>query len=122
MLKLAVANGGVKLDSYEGNHKFYIRNGFEPVSWCKWSDDLADMGWMNQDWLKANGLPENISTAALRKIPNDQLNPKREDIIFYRYTGKESPYTTRESFKASIPESVDYDAAKEARDKALKRK
>ena len=34
LIQLAVANGGTKLDSYAGNHKFYCKNGFEPVSWC----------------------------------------------------------------------------------------
>ncbi len=35
LLAMAVQNGGVKLDSYEGNHGFYDKCGFEPVSWCK---------------------------------------------------------------------------------------
>ena len=34
LLKLAVENGGKKLDSYSGNHGFYVKCGFEAVSWC----------------------------------------------------------------------------------------
>ncbi|WP_252899456.1 hypothetical protein [Lactococcus fujiensis] len=52
LLKLAVENGGTKLDSYAGNHLFYTKNGFEPISWCKWDDEYAPEGW--------NGKPENI--------------------------------------------------------------
>lgn len=63
ILKEAVKQGGVKLDSFSGNHKFYQKCGFEPVSWCRWEDDQAP-----EDW--------------------DSNRDKREPIIFYRYTGK----------------------------------
>ena len=63
ILKEAVKQGGVKLDSFSGNHRFYQKCGFEPVSWCRWEDDQAP-----EDW--------------------DSNRDKREPIIFYRYTGK----------------------------------
>lgn len=63
ILKEAVKQGGVKLDSFSGNHVFYQKCGFEPVSWCRWEDDQAP-----EDW--------------------DSNRDKREPVIFYRYTGK----------------------------------
>lgn len=94
LLQFAVKNGGKKLDSYAGNHEFYIRNGFEPVSWCKWDDAYAPKGW------KESGA-------------------KPEHIIFYKYTGKKSEYDTAEKFFESVPASRDYDTAYEERDKQL---
>ena len=41
ILKMAVDKGGIKLDSFEGNNKFYQTNGFEPVSWCKFDREYA---------------------------------------------------------------------------------
>ena len=38
LIKFAVKNGGVKLDSFSGNHKFYTRNGFEPESWTSFNE------------------------------------------------------------------------------------
>ncbi len=94
LLQFAVKNGGTKLDSYAGNHAFYIRNGFEPVSWCKWKEEFAPDGW------KESG-----------------ENP--EHIIFYKYTGKKSEYDTAEKFFESVPACKDYDTAYEERDKQL---
>lgn len=90
----AVAAGGVKLDSYEGNHGFYIKCGFEPVSWCKWDGDYAPDGW-------------------------DADRDKPEDIIFYKYTGGRSSYATPDDFKSAIPASSDYGAAQKARDDSI---
>lgn len=127
LLQMAVDAGGVKLDSYDGNHGFYVSHGFEPVSWCKWNDNAADEGWINQDWLKVNGLPSDITTAELRKIPNSSLAVPREDIVFYKYTGSSTKFASREEakehlsrFKATVdPHGTDYGAAYEARDKSL---
>lgn len=120
LIQMAVENGGKKLDSYDGNHGFYAKCGFEPRSWCKWDDAGADEGWISQDWLKANGLPANITTAELRKIPNSALKVPREDIIFYEHTGKPSPYRTAEDFKKAVSASSDYGAAQQARDSMIK--
>ena len=94
LLAMAVENGGKKLDSYSGNHSFYTKCGFEPVSWCEWNDEYAPDGWTEE-------------------------RDAREPIIFYKYTGK----MTRESaedFFARVSASKDYDAAKNSRDKSMK--
>ena len=95
LLKIAVANGGKKLDSYEGNHKFYTRNGFEPVSWCKWDDEFTPPGW---------------------KAGRDE----KEDVIFYKYVGKPISESI-EDFKARVPVSADYGAAQKLRDEGIKK-
>ena len=90
LLNEAVRNGGSKLDSYEGNYRFYCRNGFEPVSWCKWDGRFAP-----DDWKKA-------------KV-------KKEDIIFFKYTGKQ--YTEdKNDFKNRIKASKNYNNAMKKRD------
>lgn len=94
ILAFAVKNGGTKLDSYDGNHGFYVKCGFEPVSWCAWNGDYAP-----DDWSESRDVPENI--------------------IFYKYTGKTSPYATAEEFYDAVPASADYDSAYAERDKQL---
>lgn len=100
LLAFAVKNGGDRLDSYEGNHRFYVKNGFEPVSWCKWDDEYSD-GAIEQGW-----------------------NPKRdkkEAIVFYKYVGKGNVKNQDlDDFKASVPASGDYDTAMEARNATIK--
>ena len=93
LLKDAVKNGGIKLDSYSGNHKFYIRQGFEPISWCKF-----DENYVNPDWFKSDNKPE--------------------DVIFYKYTGRINSIRLEE-FKKMIPASRDYDTAEAMRDRML---
>lgn len=94
----AVEAGGIKLDSYSGNHTFYVKCGFEPVSWCKWDDKYAPAGW-------------NASRDA------------REDIIFYKYVGKKGSYSSEtlnvDNFLSSTPASKDYDTAKAVRDSKI---
>lgn len=113
LMQKAVEAGGTKLDSYDGNHGFYQKCGFEPTSWCKWSDEYAPA-----DWKKANGLAPDISPAELGRIPDSALKVGREDIIFYRYTGRVSAGGAAD-FKSRVPASEDYDAAYSARDAAL---
>ncbi len=123
LMNLATENGGVKLDSYSGNHGFYVKCGFEPVSWCEWDDNGADEHWINQDWLKANGLKSDISTAELSKISDSSLAVPREPVVFYKYTGNTGPYSAASldvnNFLASTPASTDYDAAQAARDSMI---
>lgn len=97
ILKEAVKQGGVKLDSYGGNHKFYQQCGFEPVSWCRWEDKHAP-----EDW-------------------NENFD--REHIIFYKYTGKvpDRIETPNEFFRRMKP-SIDYDAAYKVRENSLREK
>lgn len=56
--------GGTKLDSFSGNHGFYIKAGFEPVTWVGW-DKTYETHMIEQGW----------------KPGID----KREPIIFYRF-------------------------------------
>lgn len=62
LIQEAVKNGGIKLDSFSGNHKFYMKNGFSPISRCEYNEEYAPDGW-----LKGRDKPE--------------------DVVFYRYTG-----------------------------------
>ncbi|MCD7805701.1 MAG: phage portal protein [Oscillospiraceae bacterium] len=98
LMKLATENGGTKLDSYSGNHGFYVKCGFEPVSWCKWDDQYAPDGW-------------------------DASRDNREPIVFYKYTGNTGPHSAESlnvnNFLASTPASADYDAAQAARDSKM---
>lgn len=41
MIQQAVANGRKKSDSYVGNHKFYCKNGFEPICWYEFNEEYA---------------------------------------------------------------------------------
>ena len=93
LIQQAVANGGTKLDSYAGNHKFYCKNGFEPVSWCAFNEEYAPHDW-------------------------DKNRDKPEPIIFYRYTGKKSTESAEE-FYVRVPASEDYDTAMEMRDNKM---
>ena len=92
LIQLAVANGGTKLDSYAGNHKFYCKNGFEPVSWCAFNEEYAP-----HDWKK---------------------DYDKEPLIFYRYTGKKHVESVEE-FYTRVEESKDYDTAMEIRDNKI---
>lgn len=92
LLARAVVNGGVKLDSYSGNHDFYTKNGFEPVSWVRWDDRYAPNEW------------------------NESYD--REPIIFYRYVGH--PVTeTAEQFMARVNPSKRYTRAMNVRDRTI---
>ena len=109
ILESAVQNGGDRLDAYEGIYGFYVKCGFEPVSWCKWNDDYAP-----DDWKKANGL-----TGDSWKGKELNLDVKREDIIFYKYTGKRHTESVDE-FKQRVQASNDYDEAQVKRDNSIK--
>lgn len=95
LIQQAVANGGTKLDSYAGNHDFYSKNGFEPVSQCAFNEEYAPHDW------KSN-----------------TVGYEKEAIIFYRYTGKKSTESSKE-FCARVPASVDYDTAMQIRDNKM---
>lgn len=99
LIQHAVKMGGKKLDAYEGIYDFYVKNGFEPVSWCKWSDDFAP-----EDWKKAN---------------KNGANVEREDIIFFKYTGNKTHESLQE-FKNRVKSSNDYDEAMNKRDVEIK--
>lgn len=91
LLKMAVANGGKKLDAYSGIFGFYTKCGFEPVSWCEFDEQYAP-----PDWVKGRDEPE--------------------PVIFYKYTGNKSQFEDTNEFFAAVPASADYGAAQETRD------
>lgn len=111
ILRNAVLMGGTKLDSFSGNHGFYCKCGFEPVSWCDFDDEYAP-----DDWLKRNGI-EPGDTSWYGRSENE-LRQKREPIIFYQYTGKVTSESAKD-FCNRVPPSNDYMAAEKARDEMI---
>ena len=94
LLKLAVENGGKKLDSYSGNHGFYVKCGFEAVSWCEFDEQYAPPGWVKG-------------------------RDKPEPVIFYKYTGQSNQSRNEQDIFNSIPASDDYDSAQAARNQSI---
>lgn len=104
LLGEAVKMGGVKLDSFDGNHGFYVSQGFMPVSWLKFNKEYAPDGWSK------SGCGE-------------------ENVIFYRYVGKgnvpakymdASVFCSPGNGKEFTGENA-YDDAKDYRDSQLKK-
>ena len=95
LLKIAVENGGKKLDSFSGLWKFYSQNGFEPVSWTPFDKEYAPTDW-NEEY-------------------------EEEPVIFWKYTGKMTAYSTEEDFFNAVKASSSYDEAQKARDEEIKR-
>lgn len=62
LLKQAVRMGGKKLDSFYGNNKFYVDNGFQAVSWTPFNKAYAPDGW-------------------------SESGCKGESVVFYKYVG-----------------------------------
>lgn len=96
LMKMAVENGGVKLDSFGGNHNFYTSCGFEPVSWTPFNRDYAPEGW------------------------NPEIH-KAEPVVFYRYTGNTNQ-PSLEKFLDNTPPCAGndgYDTARDIRDAAI---
>lgn len=63
LLSYAVRMGGRKLDSFYGNDRFYVNNGFQAVSYTPFNKAYAPAGW------KESGC-------------------KGESVVFYKYVGK----------------------------------
>lgn len=109
LIQMAVKNGGTKLDSYDGNWEFYTKNGFEPVSWCKWNDDYA-----SDEWKKTNGFKNDD----WKSKSDDDFKVEREDIVFFKYTGNKQRINMTE-WKKKVPATDDYDEAYAIRDKSI---
>lgn len=62
LLRHAVRMGGRKLDSFYGNDRFYVKNGFQAVSWTPFNKAYAPDGW------KESG-------------------SRGESVVFYKYVG-----------------------------------
>ena len=88
LIEQAVKNGGIKLDSFSGNHNFYTRNGFYPVSYCEFNKEYAPVGW-------------------------DEKRDRLEDVVFYVYTG-EKKQTDWDIIKNSVKKFSGDDAYDEA--------
>ena len=111
LLKHAVQSGGKKLDAYQNLFGFYVKSGFMPISYCKWDDEYAP-----DDWKSAN----NFTDDTWKSMPDTNFNVKREDIIFYIYTGDtEGIPKSFDEWKQRVECSEDYDTAKVKRDKLL---
>ncbi len=101
LLSHAVSMGGKKLDAFGKLYGFYIKNGFEPVSWCEFDENYAPDGWT-----KGRDDPE--------------------PVIFFKYTGRSRDEIANDfgndhyEYVKRVDASADYDAAKEVRDKSLK--
>lgn len=93
LIKFAVANGGKKLDSFDGNYKFYVKNGFEPVSWTKFNKEYAPHDW-------------------------NEGKHREEPIIFFKYTGKQTEMSLKE-FYDTVPVTEDYGEAAALRDGSM---
>ena len=93
LLKMAVANGGKKLDAFSKLWRFYTNNGFEPVSWTPFNKEYAPA-----DWKEEYG---------------------EEPVIFYKYTGKHTAYKNSDEFLNAIKPNADYGEAMSIRDKEI---
>lgn len=101
LLEKAVKAGGKKLDSFAGNFGFYLRNGFEPVSWTAFDEKYAPKGWVK-----------------------GRDNP--EPVVFFKYTGKKYGKQSKDfweskkaQFYKKVKMSKDYDEAMLKRDKEI---
>lgn len=101
LLSHAVEMGGKKLDAFGNLYGFYIKNGFEPASWCEFDEQYAPDGWT-----KGRDDPE--------------------PVIFFKHTGRSRDEIAKDfgndyhEYVKRVKASADYDAAKEERDKSLK--
>lgn len=96
LLQFAVKQGGKKLDSFSGNYEFYVKNGFEPVSWTPFNKEYAPHDWR-------------------------EGRDKEEPVIFFKYTGKKTTMTAEEFYKTVKPCTGEngYDEAMNIRDKSM---
>lgn len=106
LMEQAVAQGGNRLDSFDGNYAFYRKCGFEPISWIRFSKEAVSSEW----------------------------NPSRdkpEDVIFFAYTGNKIEFDRPEDANAELQRFKTendafsgenaYDNAMKARDEFLKK-
>ena len=112
LLKAAIENGGIKSESYQSQFDLFIRNGFVPISACKF-----DIKRASKLWLKQNGLTKDSN---LDEINLKELVLPAEDKIFYIYMNNESAIYFEEWIK-TIEYSDNYDEARAKRDRILNR-
>ena len=97
LLRFAVAQGGKKLDSFDGNYGFYVKCGFEPVSWTPFNKEYAPHDWK-----------EDVH--------------REETVIFFKYTGKTTKMTKEEFLNSVKPCEGEngYDEAMNIRDNSMR--
>lgn len=94
LLRYAVENGGDRLDAFSGLYNFYVKQGFEPVSWIPFDEEYAPDGW-------------------------DKTRDDSEQVIFYKYTGKLTT-ESKGDFLKRVKSAEDYSTAMAIRDKEIK--
>lgn len=101
LLEKAVKVGGCKLDSFSGNFAYYLRNGFEPVSWTAFDETYKPSGWIKE-------------------------RDRPEPVIFFKYTGKKISKQPKDfwelkeaEFYRKVKMSKNYDEAKAKRDEEV---
>ena len=101
LIEKAVKAGGKKLDSFSGNFAYYMRNGFEPVSWTVFDKKYKPGGWV-------------------------EGRDREEPVIFFKYTGKKYGKQTadfweskEELFYRNVKMSGSYDEAMAKRDREV---
>ena len=97
LMEFAVNQGGVKLDTFDGNYGFYRYCGFTPISWIRFTD------------FDTSVIPEWVS--------GHESNPQlfnEEDIIFFKYTGSKTEYASPQEFYESTNYITGVDAYEEA--------
>lgn len=110
MMDFATNHGGTKLDSFDGNWKYYITCGFEPRTYIEF----------NYDALEKDG----------QKYYDNNPDFNKENVVFFEYTGKKSKYNKPEDFYKVIkpirnytsPRDNVYDEAWYQRDNMMKNK
>lgn len=97
LLQFAVKQGGKKLDSFDGNYKFYVDNGFEPVSWTPFNKEYAPHDWKED-------------------------KHKEEPVIFFKYTGRVTKMSKEQFYKSVKPCTGEngYDDAMNIRDNSMR--
>lgn len=108
LLKAAVEYGGKISESYESQFNLFIKNGFVPISICKF-----DITRASSNWLKQTGLTKDFN---LNTINTKYLAAPAEDIIFYIYMNNEYPINFNDWIQ-TVKYSDSYDDAKFKRDK-----
>ena len=100
--------GGRLTESYAEDFNKYVNYGFIPVSICKWEDSRAP-----KSWVSINQLPKDYTL--WKNIPEDIFKIKRQDIIFYIYTGTK----INKSFNDWIRDNEYSDSYESAKEKQL---
>lgn len=99
LLRKAMEEGGDRLDTFDGNWGFYVKNGFTPISWTPFNEEYAPEGWVKG-------------------------RDKPEDVVFFAYTGNRGMIDMKEWKANNKPFTGEsgYDDAMAARDNFLKGK